>query len=77
MNKMRKGATFIEYALLAGLIAIIVAGAAYMFGGKIKALFTSEGNKTDEAKKTVESVKFTNATYKVSHDYSTMVAFVK
>lgn len=35
----RKGATFIEYALLAGLVAIVVAVAAMLFGEKLKGLF--------------------------------------
>lgn len=39
MMKARKGATFIEYALLAGLVAIVVAVAAMLFGEKLKALF--------------------------------------
>lgn len=37
--KARKGATFIEYALLAGLVAIVVAVAAMLFGEKLKGLF--------------------------------------
>ena len=43
----RKGATFIEYALLAGLVAIVVAAAAMFFGEDIKKLFSETG---DQAK---------------------------
>jgi len=42
--KSRRGATFIEYALLAGLVAIVVAVAAMMFGKEIKGLFSDTGN---------------------------------
>lgn len=44
--KARKGATFIEYAMLAGLVAIVVAIAAAFFGKEIKGLFTETGKKT-------------------------------
>lgn len=43
MKKARRGATFIEYALLAGLVAIVVAVAAMFFGDQIKALFGETG----------------------------------
>lgn len=43
LMKARKGATFIEYALLAGLVAIVVAVAAMMFGDQIKSLFSESG----------------------------------
>ena len=43
LMKARKGATFIEYALLAGLVAIVVAVAAMMFGDQIKSLFGETG----------------------------------
>ena len=47
MNKQskfraRKGATFIEYALLAGLVAIVVAAAAMFFGDDLKKLFDND-----------------------------------
>ena len=52
MNKMmsgfRKGATFIEYALLAGLVAIVVATTAMLFGDKLKDLFSSTGDQTEK-----------------------------
>ena len=59
MNKQskfhaRKGATFIEYALLAGLVAIVVAAAAMFFGDDLKKLFSSEG---EQAKAVTESVQ--------------------
>lgn len=56
MMKMRKGATFIEYALLAGLVAIVVASAALLFGDKIKALFKSTSEKTGEVSTSIENV---------------------
>ena len=64
MNKQskfraRKGATFIEYALLAGLVAIVVAAAAMFFGDDLKKLFSSEG---EQAKAVTESVKTVDLT---------------
>lgn len=53
---IRHYATFVEYAMLAGLIAIIVAAAVMLLGGKLKEFFgqTSEqvGTLTTEAGKT-------------------------
>ena len=49
-----KGATFIEYALLAGLVAIIVAAAAMFFGEDLRNLFTETGAQTE---KVTEGVK--------------------
>ena len=45
----RKGATFIEYALLAGLVAIVVAAAAMFFGatGKQTESVTTNVNNVD------------------------------
>ena len=57
MNKMRKGATFIEYALLAGLIAVIVALAVTFFGKNLKELFTSEAKQTETVNTGVNNVK--------------------
>ena len=64
MNKQskfraRKGATFIEYARLAGLVAIVVAAAAMFFGDDLKKLFSSEG---EQAKAVTESVKTVDLT---------------
>lgn len=59
MSKCRKGATFIEYALLAGLVAIVVAAAAMLFGDKLKDLFGSTGDKTEEVSKAVKEVDLT------------------
>lgn len=50
----RRGATFIEYALLAGLVAIVVATAAVIFGDDIKGLFKDTG---DQTKSVSEQVK--------------------
>lgn len=50
----RKGASFIEYALLAGLVAIIVAAAAMFFGEDLRNLFTETGSQTE---KVTEGVK--------------------
>lgn len=57
MNKMRKGATFIEYALLAGLVAIVVAAAAMFFGQDLKELFGSTGKQTHNVSEQVDKVK--------------------
>ena len=61
MNKQtkfgsRKGATFIEYALLAGLVAIVVAAAAMFFGDDLKQLFGATGEKTENVTAGVKSV---------------------
>ncbi len=44
----KRRATFIEYAMLVGLVAIIVAIAALVFGKELKALFTSDAQKTHD-----------------------------
>lgn len=48
MQKCRKGATFIEYAMLAGLVAIVVATAVLLFGDKIKNVFKTTTDKTEQ-----------------------------
>ena len=55
----RKGATFIEYALLAGLVAIVVAAAAMFFGDDLKQLFGATGEKTESVTTGVKSVDLT------------------
>ncbi len=52
--KSKKGATFIEYALLAGLVAIVVAVAALFFGDEIKGLFSETANQTHSVTETVQ-----------------------
>ncbi len=52
--KSKKGATFIEYALLAGLVAIVVAVAALFFGDEIKGLFTETADQTHSVTTTVK-----------------------
>ena len=52
----REGATFIEYALLAGLVAIVVAAAAMFFGEDLKQLFGATGDQTKEVAGNVEKV---------------------
>lgn len=59
MTKMRKGATFIEYALLAGLVAIVVAAAAMFFGQDLKKLFGATGDQSAKVATAVSSVTFT------------------
>jgi len=54
--RARKGATFIEYALLAGLVAIVVAAAAMFFGDDLKELFGSAGKQTESVKAGVDKV---------------------
>ena len=55
----RKGATFIEYALLAGLVAIVVAAAAMFFGDDLKKLFSSESKQTQAVSENVDNVDLT------------------
>ena len=64
MNKMHKGATFIEYALLAGLVAIVVAAAAMFFGQDLKELFGATGSQASDVATKVSSVTFTLDTSK-------------
>lgn len=59
MTQMRKGATFIEYALLVGLVAIVVAAAAMFFGQDLKALFGESGQKAQDVAAGVSKVKLT------------------
>ncbi len=54
--RARKGATFIEYALLAGLVAIVVAAAAMFFGDDLRQLFTSAADQTKTVKEGVDKV---------------------
>lgn len=46
--KMRKGSQFLEYAMLAALIGIVVAVGAMRYGQKLLALFDALGDKTAE-----------------------------
>jgi len=57
--RARKGATFIEYALLAGLVAIVVATAAVIFGDDIKNLFSSSADQTKTVTEEVKKVDLT------------------
>ena len=52
----RKGATFIEYALLAGLVAVVVAAAAMFFGEDLKNLFGETGKQTQSVTEGVKKV---------------------
>ena len=56
----REGATFIEYALLAGLVAIVVAAAAMFFGDELKQLFGATTKQTKSVQTGVESVVLTD-----------------
>jgi len=55
MQRAHKGATFIEYALLAGLVAIVVAVAAMLFGDQLKALFSDTGAQVENVSSGVKS----------------------
>lgn len=52
----RNNATFIEYALLAGLVAIVVAVAVMAFGGKLTSLFSDTAEKVEQVDTTVQGV---------------------
>ena len=58
MQKAHKGATFIEYAMLAGLVAVVVAVAAMLFGDKLVDLFSTTGSKVEEVKTGVGAANF-------------------
>ena len=70
MNQMkaRKGATFIEYAMLAGLVAVVVAVAAMFFGKELKELFGSTGKQTHTVTEQVKSADIKPDTGAVSND---------
>ncbi|OGV42335.1 MAG: hypothetical protein A2X48_19645 [Lentisphaerae bacterium GWF2_49_21] len=61
----RSMATFIEYAMLAGLVAIVVAIAAALFGKNIKSIFsgaaTQAGTVSDNVKKAKIDGDFSDA----------------
>ena len=57
MQKARKGATFIEYAMLAGLVAVVVAVAALFFGDQIKAIFSDAGKASQQVHEGIKDVK--------------------
>ena len=59
MQKAHKGATFIEYAMLAGLVAVVVAVAALFFGDQLKALFTDTGKQTQKVDEGVKKADLT------------------
>lgn len=59
MMKCRKGATFIEYAMLAGLVAVVVAVAAMFFGDQLKGLFKNTGDQTRNISSQVKSANIT------------------
>lgn len=47
-SKMRKGSQFLEYAMLAALIGIVVAVGAMRYGQNLLKLFNALGDKTAE-----------------------------
>jgi len=59
MMKARKGATFIEYAMLAGLVAVVVAVAAMFFGEELKGLFKNTGDQTSNISSAVKAASIT------------------
>lgn len=59
MQKLRKGATFIEYAMLAGLVAIVVATAVLLFGDKIKDIFKTSSEKTEQVNEGIKGADLT------------------
>ena len=59
IEKTHKGATFIEYAMLAGLVAVVVAVAALFFGDQLKALFSDTGKQTQKVDQAVKSANIT------------------
>lgn len=44
-----RGATSAEYALIAGLIAVVIVGAVALFGGAVAASFTDSGSQIESA----------------------------
>ena len=56
-TKMRKGATFMEYALLAALVGIVAAVGVSKYGSKLLELFNQLGDKTAEVTTSVKGGK--------------------
>lgn len=48
--KDEEGATAIEYALIAGLIAVVIIGALTVLGNSVDSIFRTISNKLDDAK---------------------------
>lgn len=59
MQKARKGATFIEYAMLAGLVAVVVAIAVVFFGDNIKGIFSNAGKNAKQVNTAISGVDLT------------------
>ncbi len=55
----RRNATFIEYAMLAGLVAVVVAVAVLAFGGKLKELFSDTTDRVTEVDEVVKKSSLT------------------
>ena len=55
------GATFIEYAMLAGLVAIVVAIAVAVFGKRIKQVFSNAASQTEKIESGVKSANIQGA----------------
>lgn len=64
----RKGATFIEYALLAGLVAVVVAAAAMFFGDDLRELFTQTGKQTEKVTEGVKNTDLSSSFQKKAND---------
>ena len=56
-TKMRKGATFMEYALLAALVGIVAAVGVSKYGSKLLELFNALGDRTAEVTTSVKGGK--------------------
>ncbi len=55
------GATFIEYAMLAGLVAIVVAIAVAVFGKRIKQVFSNTASQTEKIESGVKNANIQGA----------------
>ena len=55
MMQRRSYATFVEYAMLAGLVAVIVAVAVMVFGKNLQALFSDTASKVEQVDTKVKS----------------------
>lgn len=71
LMKARKGATFIEYAMLAGLVAVVVAVAAMFFGAELKSLFATTGQKTHAVNSAVQGAEITPNIDKITPEKTT------
>ncbi len=44
MQRRERGATAVEYALMVGLLVLVIVGGVSVFSGRVRGMFTTYGN---------------------------------